>query len=367
MNKIIIKYLPDIFPGVDFTLERHTYKQPYKVRIDADKVLTDEKWATYYDITKYERLIQTVFSQRMRLEMQLYEDVAIEMLSGSEMCTMETEHNGIIQMYDVAVTKEEQEYTGLWNVTIDYSEKVQDNVANPLSSDNVEKWYNRGGTVGILQAIVPKAPYVFTTTLEFYSGKYRFSVPLQKPYSYINKGDVFYFHILNAELNYLNITAVCVSVLNGYVNFETTYAENEDLGTISGQVILNSEPGGMGEIALNSKNDLIVNLFTFTKPKFLAEETKLGDAVKNGDDITIANAEIITAEIIRCKFWLKESDLWKIRYFAIADSISFTDGTNTYYASQTSEVLKQEPKDLCDLYEFTMNMRYNIMSTNQFR
>ena len=65
MSKIAtvnIKYIPDIFPGIDFSEKRYFSNfSLVKIQPIVTPTKTTDKWATYYDNSRFERIIQSEF------------------------------------------------------------------------------------------------------------------------------------------------------------------------------------------------------------------------------------------------------------------------------------------------------------------
>ena len=356
-DKFTIKYLPEIFPSLDF---EQTFTENFRV-IASDNLIenekTSERWFSVIDNDAISRNIQTSINTRYTCEFLSSENIDFGVLKSAGDVTAITDV-GLMTLFDIEVEKELIEGTRTYKITLSFTDKGTGNIASFLDTENVETL----GGGNFLTYEVTEPAYTYRVNV---ANDGSFTIPNSGAISNIAINDYLYAHSNEINISSTDIDLEVVKCVAKDATILTFNPINVGVRTIQTNVHIqldyNPERDTYGLVVARK---LTVNLYTLLQPKINLIEPIFSDEINLQSGIKkFTNA--VTGNLLNCNFYVKESDLWKIKYLNYADSCMFTKGSTIYYADYTAEIITlTERKSLLGLYESELNLPYNTLSSN---
>lgn len=361
-DKFTIKYLPEVFPNVDFT---QTFSENFHVIATenrADIAKTADRWFSTIDTDAINRNVQASLNTVYTAEFIVGENVDFSILESAGNVTAQTDNGLYMTLFDVEVTKELQERTRAYKVTLVFTVKGVANIASFLDTENVEKLQSSGQSVNSVTYEVSQPAYttrITTNTLGF------FTIANIGEFANIEINDFMYLHSNEFDPNnsFVDMEVVkCVNKTTNLLSFEPREPKNRSV-IVNKHIQLDYTPSVITD-PLVVPRKLQVQLFTMLHPKVSLSEPIFSDEIlTNGGVKQYTNA--ITANLLNCLFYVKETDLWKVKYMNYADLCYFQTSVKTYYADYTADIIVlNERKSLLGLFEAELNLPYETISGN---
>ena len=344
-----IKYIPDLFPDLDFTSEiiiKSAYKEIPPVISSA---MTQNPWANFDDFVKIQRKIQSVIEKRYSFEFYTLEEVDYSLLQVAENCEIRTDDDRVFSAYDIEIKFDEEKKFAENKITIKFSVKEEKRVVNHLASDI---WSDSEYSNLAVNINNPVYNFYATVGLSGAGGSYVLVLPNENEFSNLEVEDKLYWHSDISDFNNAkeNIGLAEVAIKNStqiviYLNVTgLTTAE------YSGFFTLNNIPDVDDSTTIISAMEYQINTNLTPKTKIEIGENSVSNP---NDNLKIYN-KLNVQEKLELNLYLKKSEIWKLKYLAFADSLIFTDNNNseTYHIQQIPESFTiSDRKDLIDLFE----------------
>jgi hypothetical protein len=381
MDVFKIKYLFELFPGVDFEDEFDCIQNVVYNGTEYETVATPEKWALCYDNVKQNRNIQTKKKEKYSVKFILGRNIDISEAAVGY-TTLTTTSGETFTIRDVEITKEKNEGTLNWTVSMVFW-RYTDEIINHLSSDNVLD-YKTGMSAAVNElSFTVKKPMFTFNDITTYQGAFptaimAFKVALTDLTNKIAENDYFYLHTDNITFEdkknvagqYMNY-CMCFHKDANYVYFDCSHGEAVTGGYIYvlDHVLIDHEPDWRGTSASVVQKDYDFIIYTFINP-ILSEVETQEVGISKEDGIT-ENQKLNYKEKSKLKFWLKNTELYLRKYLqmSLAEDTLLTTYTSVLYSPiQMAGLTKPVENDkLIDLYEFDLEILYSNLTINCFR
>lgn len=374
-RQIKIKYIPEIFPGIDFE-ENRTFCKAYEItdeliEFNSIRRVTLEPWANYLNSGIFEQLKQAIITERRLLTFPIFSEVNFKFAELTNNVTI-IDINGLpINAFNCAVNVEKQ--SGSASICkFEYSIISSNNITSPVASDNCALLHGAGYRMGKISFYIPKPPYFDWCDLIAYSaGRYYLELNVRAGLTeMITIGTRLFFHCPQTpSIEQIIDTVECYEISSTKIKFRSYASDLSDIGTKAGYVILDAEPkiDSTYSVGTALHSPIIVTIYTMLKP-VVQHPFKNGDTISAGDDSLTYTDKISLNHEIYTKFFLKESELWKLDYALIAESVNYNDINGTYYAQQVSGCIKEVGSEkMFDLHEFDFLLKYNFVNISMSR
>lgn len=378
--KLYIKYIPDIFPNVDF----YQYRELQNFRLireksEVENQSTERKWSLSYDKFNIHRIKQSVITERYSLSFVSYENSDFPLISQTDFSYIITDDNKRLNIYDVSTDYTDE--NGIFQIKMYFSVKNLQNATFPLTSDNVFNYCNSNNLPLNKIDFTAYKPYIYAGKTSFWFSTAIASVTIflenQYPISSFTTGDKLYIYFrkgyTQASIDFMKwLQNDYIKVYDYYyvtnrLRFDYT-AQQVAAEELIFDIIISYEP-----ITVNIDKDLPVTSFDFSiytafNPKFKFLQKFDGELVTNEK---LSFPDNVTFErIIEVPFFLKKSELYLLEFLAQSRIITFKHYTSIseyteYEAIQTTDLYKEiENDNLIDVYEFMLTLKYLHVNQN---
>jgi hypothetical protein len=341
-----IKYIPGIFPNVDFSTKRRVseYKvMPLKPNIT--NVMTQDRWAFVHDSVFINRIKQTVKEKRYELKFPIFESDDLSYIEQTTEAQAILEDERVLTMHNVSVNYEPAG-NRRYICTVQFSIKDYDNVSSPVEHSNVNNYF------------LNKTAIQFTFPKRFTSNKaYAGQTPLEQNfrlYATIQNvnvkpvvGEQYYGH--SAKLPSDCAVEMIGIDDNGdyvfsFISATTTASNIHDL-------VLDYEPETNNRSIV--QNEGTYTIYTAFKGKRVPVFEDR-DNIETGAGVRV-QTERKTNYNLEIPFFLNDDNLDLA--FALKNASSVQVGT--VYAVENFEVFEYV-ESMINLHEFRLKLAYNI-------
>jgi len=358
-----------VIPDINFSEELILSQDVNFIKNEVSEISkTSKYWSSTMDVSKQKRNIQTIYIEKWEVGLVISRNIDLSLLEIADVVILTTKKGKRFNIYDIECNFEKIQGSRNFKVLITFNKSIEDNVIYHLSSD-VAGLHKITGiqAVNELNFTVKKPPITFDADIYLYSGASVFKFPKNEITQNIQNNDWFYLHVDSDSYEFLShfSQCFCYSIDSDFVYFKIVDAPSFTIEKC--RVTIDFEP----ESEVNSRvdlNNLELNIsiysFLFANTNFISNnENEL--KLKNGTKENSINNNNLVAEF---KFWLKNSELWKIKYLYLATEIMLKQKNKEDIFPVFFPEIKKENKDsLIDLHEFTCNIPYSLLNSNLYR
>jgi len=364
---INIKYIPDIFPTIDFR-DKRTFKD-YKLMRQKDEIVndkTEEEWELSFDKFLMERTKQSISKIKYQLTVRVYENTQLPLLSQTDFSYIELVEQGkILNIYDVVPTYEE--IAGGYNAVIDFYVKEVNRLTLPVASSNIKDYIDALTLPINTIQIGIVAPLIYSGNITLWGGFAGGTYYFDLTFDQLNLPSTnnllitkeLYIHIANSAL--YSYTKIKIdTIASSYFRFtlKAVAGAIADGSTVS--AVINYEPETVISTLLADTAFGEV-IYTAFMPKF-EHEAKFGELIELNSALTL-KSDVNIRRRLKVPFFLKDAELYKIDLLAQASTVSLLvpDGTNstTYTALSPANCFEEiKNNKLLGMKEYVLNLEY---------
>jgi len=364
-----------LYPNVDFTEE---FVVNQNISFVGDKIVsvteTSNKWRSVNDAMAANRKIQTVLGSVYKLEMVLARNINLSLLASADSVLVETSNNDMFNIFNIDTVFEDIQGTALQKIVMTFYRVIENNVIHHLSSDNAEAHMIAGSqNVNELNFTVKKPPItqranIYLKNMPVIGDTSAFDFKINELTQNINIGDWFYLHVFNDDFDIAYGSANCVEKTANVVTF--VFVDAPVFTLPESEITIDFEPENEINVEVDNNNFQInISLFTFLYSKldndinFIEENKQRNGFIQDGN--------VTTIDIDIAKFWVPDSELWKIKYLAYANPTDIVfkqknrdDIIPIYIKGMINKITKDT---LVELHEFEIKLPHKLQNVNLLR
>jgi len=356
-----------LYPNINFSEDLLISQDVIFVgREISEKSATTKYYSSTIDTAKSKRAIQSIIIEKYIVELIVAKNIDLSLLEVADVVILTPKIGDKFNINNVKIVTENIAGTENFKITLEFNKIIDDDIIYHLSSDIAEKHVITGiQNVNELNFTVNKPAITYFTDIYLDGGYSHFKFPLSQLTEHIAVNDWFYLHVDNDNFDSDFSACFCDSIDSNFVYFAIIDAYTKTFAKT--RIIIDFEPESY-TVSTVDNNNLELNFsiysFLFANTNFVNEnESKL--ELRNGIKDFSSNNNYLVAEF---RFWLKTSELWKMKYLAIADEcILKQKNKDDIVPNYIPEIKQIEKETLIELHEFVIEIPYDLLNVNLHR
>jgi hypothetical protein len=349
---IKIKYIPDIFPSVDFEIIKRLGNYQFKqIKPEITNYYTSERWQIKGDATKTKRLKQSIYVPRYELKFVIYENSDVFFVEQTDFAQIETSDGVTLDIFDANLEYSEIG-TRKYQVTLKFSVRKLANITDPVAHDNVK---NRTDKNKITAWVTKK---FWAKRAEWTGSRLEFDIDTNevKP----EAGEYYYLHTFHANIPNNSVIKIISNpgrtIRDVWAEFVTDYPSAPD--AIISDIVLDDVP----------ESEVNVNVETYKAFLTIYTLFELKDNIDLSykESAEVAGRQYTTDKISKTQtkvlFFLKSQNLNLVKLLVDADWIVFGGSFQAQEVANNDnyEIISKPENEMTDLHEFTLTFNNQI-------